>query len=277
MNDAVSLPKIAVLLAAYQGENWIEEQIDSILDQEGVKVSLIVSVDLSCDMTLDVVTRIAARDRRVKVLPYGDRYGSAGANFFRLMQEVDLSAFDFISFADQDDIWYFDKLSRAVSQIRDRSVDAYSSNVIAFWEDGRTKLVHKSDPQTLYDYYFEAAGPGCTYVFTPKLGADIRNFLNDSPYITATFPSHDWLVYCFARSHGYTWFIDDRPGLAYRQHADNVVGVNRGMRSYIRRLQMLKQGWYRNQVYTLLQYFPQLDVPLRDRRMFFSHIPQVNL
>lgn len=268
MTVAVSNPKIAVLLAAYQGEKWIEEQIGTILNQEGVELSLIVSVDLSRDTTLDIVTQIAARDPRVQILDYGDRYGSAGANFFRLMQDVDLSRFDFVSFADQDDIWHLDKLTRAVTLIRDRSVDAYSSNVTAFWGDGRTKLVHKSGPQTLYDHYFEAAGPGCTYVFTQKLAADLQSFLNNSPDIAGTFPLHDWLFYCFARSHGYTWFIDDRPGLAYRQHAENVMGVNRGIRSYIRRLQMLKQGWYRNQVSLLFQYFPHADVPVQGRRMF---------
>lgn len=268
MTAVISTCKIGVLLAAYEGEAWIDKQIESILNQEGVEVSLIVSVDLSRDTTLDIVTQIAAHDPRVQVLPYGDRYGSAGANFFRLMQDVDLTGFDFISFADQDDIWYLDKLARAMTQIRDRSVDAYSSNVIAFWEDGRTKLVHKSDPQTLYDHYFEAAGPGCTYVLTPELGADIQNFLNNSPDIVATFPLHDWLFYCFARSNGYTWFIDDRPGLAYRQHAENIVGFNHGIKSYIRRLQLMKRRWYRNHVSTLLQIFPRPDVPVQGLRMF---------
>lgn len=254
------LPNFAVLLAAYEGERWIEEQIMSILNQIGVKVSIFVSVDLSSDRTIKILNGIVAQNSQVHLLPYGDRFGSAGANFFRLIRDVDLAGFDFVSFSDQDDIWYQDKLSIAARKICEGSVSAYSSDVRAFWENGRTRYVKKSYPQTRYDHYFEAAGPGCTYVITLELAQNLKIFLENSPNIRRSFPLHDWLFYCYARANGYKWYIDDQPCLAYRQHSSNVIGINYGLKSYFRRFHLLKQGWYNTHVHTLLNEFPLPEV-----------------
>ena len=82
-----------------------------------------------------------------------------------MIREVDFLDFDYVSLANQDDIWFSNKLQSAVLLIQFNNYDAVSSDVLAFWEDGREKLVKKSFPQKSYDYLFEVVGPGCTYVF----------------------------------------------------------------------------------------------------------------
>ncbi len=46
------------------------------------------------------------------------------------------------------------------------------------------------------------------------------------------FESHDWLIYAFFRTKKLKWFIDDRPSMQYRQHENNQVGVNHGVKAY---------------------------------------------
>lgn len=189
--------KVAVLLAAYNGELWIEEQVKSILHQKKVEVFLYISVDESTDNTLNIVKRISEEDQRVKILSPVPRMGSAGKNFFRLIMHSEVSDFDYVAFADQDDIWLEDKLLKAIELMVDSGADAYSSNATAFWEDGKEILLRKSFSQTDYDYFFEAAGPGCTYVLSNKIFIDVKNFICLNFEKVCQIDLHDWFLYSF--------------------------------------------------------------------------------
>ena len=101
-----NIPSIAVLLAAYNGEQYINEQLNSILNQEGVQLSIFISVDKCNDSTLCIVNDYLSRfPEEITILPYGKQYGSAGQNFVRLLSDVQFDHYDYVSFADQDDIW----------------------------------------------------------------------------------------------------------------------------------------------------------------------------
>jgi rhamnosyltransferase len=171
-----NLPKVAVLLAAYNGMQWIKEQIDTVFNQQNVDVTIYISVDLSTDGTYKWAEQLAEKHTNVVLLPYGERFGGAGPNFFRLVKDVEFSGFDAVSFADQDDIWHPEKLAKAYSKIATGQCDVYSSNVTAFWADGRECLIKKSQPQKKLDHFFEAAGPGCTYVSAKLLCKRLRRF-----------------------------------------------------------------------------------------------------
>lgn len=236
--------KVAVLMAAYNGSSWIEEQILSILAQESVQVDLFVSVDISSDGTEGLVDALAASHQNIHVLPHGHRFGGAGPNFYRLIKDVDLTKFDYIAFSDQDDIWLPNKLIRAIEV--SRNVDAYSSNVTAFWQDGRQQLIIKSQPQTSHDYLFEAAGPGCTYVLSTLLANSIKSELILNPKVSG-IALHDWFIYSFARANGYRWVIDDFSGVMYRQHSHNQVGANSGINALLYRARKILSGWWLSQ------------------------------
>jgi len=78
-------PKIAILLAAYNGSTYIAQQLESILQQNGVDIQIFVSVDQSTDGTESFVATCASTESRLTVLPFGQRFGGAGPNFFRLL------------------------------------------------------------------------------------------------------------------------------------------------------------------------------------------------
>ncbi|NBK98958.1 MAG: glycosyltransferase [Erysipelotrichia bacterium] len=234
--------KIAILLAAYNGKAYIKEQIDSILKQEGVAVKIFVSIDTSSDGTREWLESSYAGCSHVVLLEDAGRFGGAAKNFFRLIRDVDFSAYDFIAFADQDDIWYTYKLARAVSKLRETKADGYSSNVTAFWENGAEQLVSKAQPQRQYDYLFEAAGPGCTYVMTQALASEIRKCIIKEWDSMQTVWLHDWFCYAFARANGFKWIIDAKPSMRYRQHENNQVGVNKGLKAFSYRLEKVLFG-----------------------------------
>ena len=175
-----SPPTVAVCLAAFNGVRWLAEQLDSILLQRDVEVTVFVSVDASTDGTEQWFDVRATENAQIIVLPHGEHFGGASRNFFRILRDVDFTGFDYVCFADQDDIWLTGKLLRAHQILTKTGAAAYSSNVVAFWCSGRKVLVEKSQPQRQWDYLFEAAGPGCTYVLDSALAIELQNFVSST-------------------------------------------------------------------------------------------------
>lgn len=237
------MKKVAVLLAAFNGESWLQEQIDSILIQRDVDVTLFVSIDPSEDGTEALVRNLSAGESRIVLLPTIERFGGAGANFFRLLKDVDFAKFDYVALSDQDDIWYTDKLSWAIEMMAAFSSMAYSSNVSAFWGDGREVLIDKAQKQSQFDFLFEAAGPGCTYVLKRGVVEELKVLLIANSEQVSKVWLHDWFIYAFARAKGYRWIIDPRSSMAYRQHASNQVGVNVGWPAVQARAKKIIGGW----------------------------------
>nr|WP_291499228.1 glycosyltransferase [Actinomyces sp.] len=240
-----ALPRVDVLMATYNGRQWIEMQVDSILGQKDVDVRLIVSDDGSTDGTRDYVSGRADQDPRVTLLP--PREGTRGitANFLRLFTDHPAKDDVFIAFSDQDDIWRPDKLRRQVSLLESSRADAVSSNVVSFDERGHRRLVAKASPQQRWDFLFEAAGPGSTYVFTPRMHALLVHELEGLD--TERIGVHDWFLYALTRASGGSWLIDAEPLVAYRQHGDNAQGEHHGADAFRQRLAALRSGFYRDQ------------------------------
>ena len=252
-----------MLLATFNGDRWLFEQVESILNQTNVDIVVYISDDLSSDITINILNDIAASDARVCILPSKQKFGSAGKNFYRLIEDVDFSRFDFIAFADQDDIWFKDKISIGIEQLEANRAEGYSSDVIAFWEDGKEVYVKKSYPQKSFDYLFESAGPGCTFVLTKKLATHVKLQLIQNINQERSFFHHDWLIYAIARSRGMRWVIGNSPGMMYRQHGGNETGVNSGFSAIVARLKKLRSGWYLDHVYHLAKIVQRDDLLVR--------------
>jgi len=244
-------PRVAVLLATYNSALWLRQQLDSIFAQQGVVLHLFVSDDRSTDDTVSIIDEYANRFP-VTLLPcLADRFGNANRNFLRLIRDTDVAGFDHVAFSDHDDIWNPDKLRRAVDRIAQLGVHAYSSDVTAFWTDGRVQLVLKSKPQRLYDYLFESPGPGCTFVFLRASFENLRVFVLQRFEEARQVKVHDWLIYAYARTHGWGWYIDNWPSMLYRQHGDNEIGANSGWQAIRRRLWEIRSGEFRTDVLTI--------------------------
>lgn len=241
--------KILIILASYNGVKYIEEQVDSILNQEGVDVTLKIFDDGSKDGTVDLVSSWKERDQ-LQLTQNQIPTGSAANNFFNALLSFEdsfLERFDYIAFADQDDIWLPNKMKVAAERLLSEKSDLYMSNLI-LWEEKTNKksIINKSYSQKKYDYLFEGGSAGCTYVFTTFFGKELKKRLKTINYKDWQFFSHDWLVYFFARLENYKVVMDENAYILYRVHDTNVHGQLNTFSLYAirERLRLIKEGWY---------------------------------
>lgn len=248
MSSLEKMSKIAVLLATYNGDKFLKFQLDSILNQKDVQVDVFISDDKSTDHTLEIIQSYCDQYQNVKLINHS-RVGGPAKNFYFLINQLDIKKFDYITLADQDDIWPDYRLVRAIEQLQKHKADSYSSDVIAVDEHEKfLKIIKKSQPQKKWDYIFETPGPGCSFVMTSTFVDFLQSRLKDD---VLNFPYHDWLIYALGRQAKFKWIIDDAPNLFYRQHQLNFMGANFGFQSRLKRLNRILFGDYYKELITL--------------------------
>lgn len=235
-------------MATHDGILWVDEQIKSILDQENVNLTLFISDDGSVDGTFELLKKRSARETSIVLLPKAKPSKNAARNFYHLVRSVDFKAFDYVALSDQDDIWATHKLSRAVRHMQSHNATCYSSDVLSFWENGKTRLIKKSQPQVAFDYLFESAGPGCTFVMTSDRALFLKKHLTRFKGETDKVLHHDWLIYALMRSSKFKWVIDDFIGVRYRQHEKNEMGAHLGFKASTKRVKKILDGSWLDQV-----------------------------
>lgn len=245
MPDDTLLPRVVVLLATYNGLRWLPEQLSSILSQQGVTVRVVALDDQSTDGTRDWLLEQAARDARLEVLPAQGKSGGSAANFYRLVGQATFDETELVAFADQDDVWQPGKLARHAQLLASGGYDGISSNVTSFSPSGERRLIRKNFPQRRFDYLFESPGPGSTFLLTPRLARLAASTLDSIP-AAREVEFHDSLIYAIARARGWSWHIDGVSSVDYRQHDDNVMGSNVGLRPALARLKLIRDNWFRD-------------------------------
>ncbi|RZA25389.1 MAG: glycosyltransferase, partial [Proteobacteria bacterium] len=109
---------LAILMATYNGEHYVEEQIQSLQQQALQDWTLFVRDDGSSDRTRELVAAFALKDKRIRLLPEHNNL-RVTQNFFRLLEFAE--GYDFYAFCDQDDWWLESKLSDAVGVLQARA------------------------------------------------------------------------------------------------------------------------------------------------------------
>lgn len=205
---------IEVLLSSYNGEKFIEEQIDSILNQD-VPLHLTVRDDGSSDKTIQIIKKYP----QISLIE-GKNIG-ATKSFFSLIESAGFA--DYYAFSDQDDVWDKDKLRIAIESLekfKDRPA-IYSSNTRLV--DSNLNLIRKEDKKPLISLGSAITKnyvTGCTVVFNNN----VMNYLKK--YNTQDIPFHDWWVNLVCLSVGGISVFDSDCHMCYRQHDNNVVGGN---------------------------------------------------
>lgn len=211
-------------------------------------MDVLIGDDCSTDGTADIINTVWENEPRITLVSWRTPSGSAGANFRRLYCSADASAYDFVALADQDDIWFPDKLSRAITRLHMHDAQGYSCAVESFWPDGRSEVLAQNPHERGADYLFEGAGQGCTFVVTRALFQQVQSFCKQYPEQADRLHYHDWLIYLLARRWQLRWHFDPRPGMRYRQHGGNEIGSRGSLSAVTRRLALIRNGWYNTQV-----------------------------
>ena len=154
--------------------------------------------------------------------------------------------FDYIAFADHDDIWGHYKLYNASIELKKTSAECFSSDVVSakYSRSGFSSFLtlRKSRPQVRYDFLFESPGPGCTFLFSSRFARSFGNYLGENPHLQDKIFWHDWLIYAYARVFGFKWHISGVSDMLYIQRDSNETGANIGIKAAISRLRLLFDG-----------------------------------
>ena len=239
-----SSAKVAVLMGAFNGRRFLAEQLDSIAAQAHPDWELWVSDDGSKDDTLAILEAYRAKwgsDRLSFFL--GPAQGLA-TNFLSLACKAGIQA-AYYAYADQDDIWEPDKLSRAVNWLATMqpSVPAlYCSRTILVDAAGKEtglSVLHAKPPCFANALVQNIAG-GNTMVFNNAA----RNLLRESG-ADVRVVTHDWWTYIVVTGCGGKVFYDPHPTIRYRQHGRNQLGSNVGWSGRLARAGMLLDNYFR--------------------------------
>lgn len=240
--------KIAILLATYNGESHLVEQLQSIICQTHSDWHLFIRDDGSTDATIDIIKDYESKYDNITIVDnIGEFTGSAAGNFFKLIHFSNFEGYEYVSLSDQDDIWAPGKLEASLRSLKLNGASGYSSNMISYDNERmRSNYIEKSQPQTDYDYIFQGASAGCTYVFTRALCLKIQEKTYDITSYKGR--SHDWLIYAICRTNNMPWILDREAHIFYRQHANNVWGSKSAIANLVSKFKILRSGWYRENI-----------------------------
>ncbi len=210
--------KIDILMATYNGEKYVSEQIKSILQQTYKNWTLIIRDDNSDDNTLKILYKYQKKDKRIKII--NDSMGNLGfvKNFEELLKYSDS---DFIMFSDQDDIWYNNKVEKMYDRIVTENNNIpilvhCNANVC----DSNLKLIKKNFIKSIEmkknNYFFSFIVQGSSIILNKNLKIIALPFLKES-YL------HDRYLHLLSELFGKKIFIDE-PLMNYRQHENNQIG-----------------------------------------------------
>lgn len=204
---------ISVCVATFDGEKYINEQLDSILANIGPTDEVIVSDDGSCDGTADILSGYAESDRRIRVLN-GPQRGVI-ANFANAIARAN-GAFIFLS--DQDDVWRADKVAKVLNAFESKQCDLVVHNARLIDANGRRT------GDTLFDLRESRSGFFKNVVKNSYVGccmAFSRDLLPAIMPIPENVEMHDWWIGLVAELRFRPVFINDEL-IEYRRHSDNV-------------------------------------------------------
>lgn len=249
---------VAILLCTYNGERFLNEQLESYHAQTHRNWQLRVSDDGSKDRTMTILQQHqqAHPQRDIQVLA-GPCQGFV-KNFLSFMYNSEIQA-DYYAWSDQDDIWDADKLERALDWLKQQPVDKpalYCSRTCLVSEDNQnagTSPLFRKTP-SFRNALMQNIGGGNTMVFNQAA----RELLRHTPK-NCQIVSHDWWAYLLISACGGALHYDSRPSLRYRQHSSNLVGGNASWGARLARIRMLFQGHFRRWTDLNIAALQQMD------------------
>ncbi|MCP8883378.1 glycosyltransferase family 2 protein [Devosia sp. XJ19-1] len=237
----VTCRRTAVLIATYNGEAFLSQQIASLYNQSYPMIDLWFSDDGSNDSTRKIIERTARDWRKGTVhLSDGPRRGFA-ENFRSLIVNPEIAA-EFFAFCDQDDVWDEEKLAVAVDWLSNQPEGTpalYCSRTRIITAEGsflRLSPLFRKKPD-FRNAIVQSIGGGNTMV----MNRAARDVMQQACARTG-FVSHDWWCYMMITGVGGRVHFSGEPKIGYRQHSENVIGENGTWRARVQRLRSLLEG-----------------------------------
>jgi len=234
MTSQPSDTTVAIVMATYNGARFLQEQLDSIANQTYTDWRLLIRDDGSSDETVDIIERAAHADPRIELIRDNDGNLGPSLNFSALCEIARARAFDYVFFADQDDVWHSDKLAVSLEslQAEERRTDRtrpilIHSDLVVIDKRGAVldsslmhyKGFHHVDDHPLRVLLVQNFVTGCSVACNQAL-------VQLATPVPSVAQMHDyWYALC-AATFGELAYLP-RPTLNYRQHSANNLGARR--------------------------------------------------
>lgn len=220
---------IDILMAVYNGEKYLAEQIESILAQTEGGWHLHICDDCSSDNSFHVALEYSQRYPEL-ITAYQNAVptGSACANFMGMLKK---SEADYVMFSDQDDFWHIDKVKLTYEKMKELEAELPVSPILVHTEleiaDRELNVINasftryqglKPGKNNLNSLLCQNNITGCTAM----LNKQMVGIMKDAP--PEKMLMHDWWAGLVAAAFGHIGFVD-LPTIMYRQHGDNQLGA----------------------------------------------------
>lgn len=213
---------VLVLLSTYNGEKYLSNLLDSILNQKDVNVNILIRDDGSLDGTIDILEKYKQQNGIEYYV--GNNIGYA-KSFWQLLNNA--KEYDYYAFCDQDDIWLEYKLKMAIEKIQEAEKKEtmpilYTSNVIAI-NNNMDIIMNKpfkcERVLKVGEAFQKSVLPGCTFVFNFQAKKILEQY-------NGYMESHDWATYTIIATLGKVIY-DSNSYIYYRIHENNTVGISK--------------------------------------------------
>lgn len=268
--------RVAVLLASYNGAAYLPMQLQSLADQSHSSIDVWLSDDGSTDGTVDIARKYASTwtkgafniQKRGEVRNESPgqsidlNLAASNLNFHSLATNPEIAA-DYYAYCDQDDVWEYEKLERAVSWLEKQAVAKpalYCSRTTIINERGEEtgRSIQFAKPPAFSNAVIQNIAAGNTIVMNQTAFDAVRNSM-----VPGEFVSHDWWAYIVVTAMGGVVKYDPCPTLRYRQHDSNLVGENASWRARMIRLRFVMEGrfaaWNETNLKGLDRLYPGLE------------------
>lgn len=228
--------KVNILMATYNGEKFLAQQIESIQKQTFKEWNLLIRDDGSSDKTCDIIRNFTAKDSRIRFINENEHHNlGVIKSFFTL---VNYEVADFYFFSDQDDVWLPEKLSVSLEAAKHKASDV----PLLVYTD--LKVVNQ-ELNILQDSMIRAQSHHANTTLLPELTENtvtggtmmINHALAEKWFTPNDILMHDWFLALLAASLGEIIYLD-LPTQLYRQHENNVLGA----RTMDKRFKILREG-----------------------------------
>ncbi len=203
--------KVSVAMATYNGEKYIKEQIETILNNLDDKDELVISDDGSSDMTIEIINKI--NDKRIKLLE-GPRKGLK-KNFENAIKNT---TGDVIFLSDQDDIWMENKVEKVLECFNNNNYILIQHDAVVVDENDKviyeSFAEHRKVKTGVIKNLIKNSYHGCCIAFRKELIKEILP-IPDNVYL------HDEWIGIVAELNGKTYFLDEKL-IKYRRHSENT-------------------------------------------------------
>jgi glycosyltransferase involved in cell wall biosynthesis len=212
-------------MSTYNGEKYLAEQINSIIIQRGVDVSLLIRDDGSTDGTLEIINYYRSRFPDKIFLIAENNIGVKDSFYFLIESSQD--HYDYYAFADQDDIWVPDRLQRAIQLVKfeeekSPGIPLLYCSATKMFDENQIIGIWPPSPKrklSIFNALAENVVVGCTMV----INKPSKQILVRLKPVTQNIIMHDWWMYICVSLFGKIVF-DYYPTVFYRQHSSNLIG-----------------------------------------------------